>query len=291
MEVFLPSLDDQQEIIKILDNLNDKINFNEKKKESLEDISFALFNSWFSNFDPVKENIKGEKNGLFKNLNHLFPSSFKDTELSSIPSGWKIELLKDVIEKYIDNRGKTPPTIKNGIPLVEVKHINENSQFPNLKTDKYISKETFDNWFRQHVKKYDILISTVGTIGFTSIVFDTSFVIAQNILGFRTSNKSLSIYLFYLIKSRYFQYQMDSRLIETVQKSIKRKDLDDIPIIIPPVKLINKFSEIVENFLIKQFHLEKQNTILSNLLRILLPRLISGKLKFYDMKDSLVVNN
>ena len=84
---------------------------------------------------------------------------------------------------------------------------------------------------------------------------------------------------------------MDSRLIETVQKSIKRKDLDDIPIIIPPVKLINKFSEIVENFLIKQFHLEKQNTILSNLLRILLPRLISGKLKFYDMKDSLVVNN
>jgi hypothetical protein len=41
-------------------------------------------------------------------------------------------LLFDVLERTIDNRGKTPPFSETGYPLVEVKHIQSGRLYPVL---------------------------------------------------------------------------------------------------------------------------------------------------------------
>jgi len=286
-ECELPSLQDQKAIAHILGTLDDKIELNQKMNQTLEDIAKAIFKSWFVDFDPVRAKAEGRPTGLPPEISDLFPDELVDSEIGEIPKGWILSAFDDLVEEYIDNRGKTPPTENSGIPLVEIKHIYPNSLFPNLNTDKYVSKDTLESWFRKYVKKYDVLISTVGTIGLTSIVFNEEFAIAQNILGFRFKNESLSTFMFCMIKSMYFQNQINARLIETVQKSIKRKDLNTIPVLVPDENLIGRFFNIVNPLIERSYNNSCQNEVLSELRDTLLPKLISGELRIPDAEKFL----
>jgi len=286
-EFDLPLKSDQQAIAHILGTLDDKIELNQKMNQTLEDIAKAIFKSWFVDFDPVRAKAEGRPTGLPPEISDLFPDQLVDSGIGEIPKGWILSAFDDLVEEYIDNRGKTPPTENSGIPLVEIKHIYPNSLFPNLNTDKYVSKDTLESWFRKYVKKYDVLISTVGTIGLTSIVFNEEFAIAQNILGFRFKNESLSTFMFCMIKSMYFQNQINARLIETVQKSIKRKDLNTIPVLVPDENLIGRFFNIVNPLIERSYNNSCQNEVLSELRDTLLPKLISGELRIPDAEKFL----
>jgi type I restriction enzyme S subunit len=233
---------------------------------------------------PVKANFNANPNILAQHANTHFPNEFEHNEqLGWIPKGWERKSFKEVIDKYIDNRGKTPPLVNNGIPLIEVKHIPESSNFPSFKSEKQFSLETYNTWFRAHVEERDILISTVGTIGRTAYVKDTKFGIAQNILGLRFGKHVNPEYMFYYIKSHRFQYDMDARLITTVQASIKRKDLDTITILVPDGQIQNSFSEIINSILTQQFSKKLESEQLTKLRDTLLPKLISGELQIPDV--------
>ena len=273
-----PEIQIQKKICDYIKTIDKKIDVNKKMNKTYNDITNALFKSWFVDFDPVKVKLLGKTKGISDKISKIFPETFEESELGKIPKGWTVKLLKKVVDEYIDNRGKTPPLVKEGIPLIEVKNIHDNSQFPNLKTNKHVDLETFRNWFRKHVKKYDVIISTVGTIGLTTCVYDTNFVIAQNLLGLRFSNEAKSLYMFNLIKSNYFQRQIQSRLVETVQKSIKRKDLDNIPILVPSNEVCNEFFDLIKPSLEKQFKNEQQNELLESLKNAILPKIINGEL-------------
>ena len=211
----------------------------------------------------------------------LFPDEFTfSNELGWIPKGWEVVRFKQIIEKYIDNRGKTPPLSKNGgIPLVEVKHIPENSVSPDLNTVKYVSKDTYDSWFRSHLKPDDIVISTVGTIGRICMAPKGEvFVIAQNLLGLRFNEQNTSpFFMYYQMDSFRFRHGVDARLVITVQASIKRKDLETIDLLSPPIAIQKKFETYVKPLMDKQK--DQQNKCLSNLRDTLLPKLLSGELR------------
>ena len=280
LKIKLPPKNEQDKITNFLDLIDEKIQLNKKINKTHEEFIQTIFKSWFVDFDPVRAKIEKKSTGLSKNLEDLFSDHFENSDLGEVPKNWKVELFESVVDKYIDNRGKTPPLSINGIPLIEVKHFDKNSPFPNLRTDKYVSQETFTTWFRDHIKKNDILISTVGSVGLTSFVFDENLAIAQNVLGLRFSKKFMSLYMFCLLKNTYFQRQISSRLVETVQKSIKRKDLNKIPILVPPKEICEKFAEIIIVHLEQQFNNEIQNTVLANLKKILQKELVLGKLRF-----------
>ena len=83
--------------------------------------------------------------------------------------------------------------------------------------------------------------------------------------------------MFYLMKSEKFIFDMEARVVETVQKSIKRKDLEKIPLLIPTLELQNLFSKFVIPFVIKQNNSE--NTNLEKIRNDLLPKLLSGEIQ------------
>ena len=85
--------------------------------------------------------------------------------------------------------------------------------------------------------------------------------------------------MFYTIKAHRFQYDMDARLVTTVQSSIKRKDLNTIPILKPPFELLEEFSSICDNNLKFQFQKKMVIGTLTKLRDTLLPKLISGELR------------
>jgi len=148
-----------------------------------------------------------------------------------------LELFVSVLEKNIDNRGKTPPLSPTGYPLIEVKHIQEDRLYPVFEDTKYVDQETWDTWFRAHLKPGDILFSTVGSVARSCMVPEKpKFCIAQNVLGFRVNRaKADPRFLYYAINDSFFQHEVHGRTIETVQKSIKVHDLKTCRIPLPPL--------------------------------------------------------
>jgi type I restriction enzyme S subunit len=283
LPIILPSVGIQNKISKQVSALNDKIKINSNINQTLEEMAQAIFKSWFADFDPVKAKMLGEQpEGMDAATAALFPDKLVESELGLIPEGWELKPFKKVIDKYIDNRGKTPPLAEDGIPLIEVKHIPANSNFPNFNTEKKFTEQTYSTWFRAHVEPKDILISTVGTIGRTSFVKDTRFGIAQNVLGLRFGEVTTPEYMFFTIKAHRFQHDMEARLVTTVQSSIKRKDLDTIDILIPPLAIQGIFSELVSSFLDTQFSKMQENLALEKLRDTLLPKLLSGGISLID---------
>ncbi len=303
-----------QNTIDQLSSLDKKIQLNTQINQTLEQIAQALFKSWFVDFDPVRAKVQALSDGLsleqaelaamqaisgktpeeLTALSQTQPDRYAElaetakafpcemVEVSNsiyIPKGWKIKYFNEIIDTYIDNRGKTPPIEKQGIPLLEVKHLPKNSVFPDLNTTKYISNDTYENWLRNKPEALDIMLSTVGTVGRVNLVpTNNKIAIAQNILGFRFNlEKATQIYMFYLMKSEKFIFDMEARVVETVQKSIKRKDLEKIPLLIPTLELQNLFSKFVIPFVIKQNNSE--NTNLEKIRNDLLPKLLSGEIQ------------
>ena len=78
-----PQKEIQQRIASILSSLDEKIEINRRINANLEQQAQALFNSWFVDFEP------------FKN------QSFVESEFGMIPEGWKIGKLEELIDiKY-----------------------------------------------------------------------------------------------------------------------------------------------------------------------------------------------
>lgn len=233
-------------IAKTLGDLDDKIHLNNQINQTLESIAQALFKSWFIDFDPVRAKIVAKQEGNnpefaamcvisgksevelqqmaeddlaeLRATAALFPDELVESELGEVPKGWEVTRFSNIVEKYIDNRGKTPPIQSEGIPLLEVKHLPEFSLNPDLNTDKKVSLETFNTWFRAHLQENDLIMSTVGTIGRLCIVpANRTLAIAQNILGLRFKlNKVNPLFMYYQMNSAKFRNDVDARLVITV---------------------------------------------------------------------------
>ena len=143
--------------------------------------------------------------------------------------------LGDCIGFIIDNRGKNPPLSDSGYELIETNMISSNNKYPDFdKVTKYVSEDTYNNWFRKgHPKIGDILISTVGNIGKVAIVNEDKGCIAQNLIGLRVNEKIIAEYLYYFLIKKDTQEQILSLNIGSVQPSIKVPHLLNLEIKIP----------------------------------------------------------
>ena len=160
---------------------------------------------------------------------------YKPSELGEIPDDWEVVELGSCIKLVVDNRGKTPPLSTNGFPMLEVNAVYKQGRSPNLeKVTKYVSKTTFENWFRDgHPIAGDILVVTVGSAGETSFVNAEGYCIAQNLIGLRLRNNFDKGFIYYLTTFFPFKKQVDAVLMGAVQPSLKVPHLKKFRLLIP----------------------------------------------------------
>nr|WP_243648084.1 restriction endonuclease subunit S [Acidipila rosea] len=103
----IPSLSEQRAIARILGTLDDKIELNRKRNETLEAMARALFQSWFVDFDPVRAKAEGRDPGLPADIAALFPDSLEESTIGEIPTGWTVEQIGTLTEVI---GGTTPST-------------------------------------------------------------------------------------------------------------------------------------------------------------------------------------
>ena len=99
IEAAFPPVAEQKAIAAVLGALDDKIELNRRMNATLEAMARALFQSWFVDFDPVRAKLDGRKPiGLDETTAALFPNSFQESSLGTIPHGWEVKTLGEVIE-------------------------------------------------------------------------------------------------------------------------------------------------------------------------------------------------
>ena len=206
----LPPLTIQQKIAEILSSFDDKIDLLHRQNKTLESLALTLFRHYFI------DNPKRDE--------------------------WELGKLGDYV-KIIDNRGKTPPftTDITPYPLIEVNALSDDSMLINYDiVRKYVIKETYQKWFREHIKQYDILFSTVGSIGEVAMLLDNKGCIAQNVIGFRARDIS-PFYLYEWLK--YMQQEIKEFDIGSVQPSIKVTHFVEKQIYKPDSKILESFDK------------------------------------------------
>ena len=224
--------------------------------------------------NEINNNLEEQLSALFVNM---FGHSIDSLDNSDIKLG-------DLIES-VDNRGKTPPLSDEptDYPIIDVRALSGNSRIIDYTNcTKYVSKETYNNWFRSgHPKEYDILISTVGSLAEMKIFLGTIGCIAQNVVGFRTKGIS-PLYLYQYLN--YIKNDLVAYNIGSVQPSIKVTHIIKHSIYVASKEDIEIFDSIARNITKKIFANCQENEALKQMRDALLPKLMSGELDASNIK-------
>ncbi len=141
------------------------------------------------------------------------------------------ELLSDIV----DNRGKTCPTANTGIPLIATNCIHNDLLYPAYEKVRYVSRQTYETWFRGHPKPGDLIFVTKGTPGRVCMAPDpVDFCIAQDMVAVRANpNKVYPKYLFALLRSPNVQTRIEQMHVGTLIPHFKKGDFDKLLLPVP----------------------------------------------------------
>ncbi len=145
--------------------------------------------------------------------------------------------LSETTKFIVDNRGKTVPTTDVGIPLIATNCIDNRNLYPVYEKLRYVSQETYDNWFRSHPKPMDIILTLKGSQnGAVNLVPDpVDFCIAQDMVALRVDETKIdNLYLFAALRSEEIQDQIKTLDVSGVIPHFKKSDFDKLEIPLPP---------------------------------------------------------
>lgn len=153
--------------------------------------------------------------------------------------------LTDCLDFIVDNRGKTVPTTDNGIKLIATNCILNNSLYPVYEKIRYVSQDTYDNWFRAHPLPGDIIFVNKGTPGKVCLVPEKiDFCFAQDMMAFRVKKEIYNKYLFAILRSPKIQNQISNSTVGTLIPHFKKEQLKDIYVPVINYNLQKKIGDV-----------------------------------------------
>jgi type I restriction enzyme S subunit len=149
-------------------------------------------------------------------------------------SEWKEYLLSEVIDKFIDYRGKTPTKTTHGIPLITAKIVKAGRI---LEANEFISENDYDSWMTRGLPEVnDVVLTTEAPLGEVALLKDKKVALAQRIITLRGIKEIVdNIFLKYYFQSKDGQHELQSRASGTTVFGIKSSVLQEVPILLPPL--------------------------------------------------------
>ena len=131
---------------------------------------------------------------------------------------------------------------------------------------KFVDEEVFTNGFRKGtIKKGDVLIPTVGTIGNASYSKLDRGAIAQNLIALRANNQNDSLFLYYFLTDPNTKKALLNLDIGGVQPSIKVPHLLGMQVVFPPLLEQQAIASVLSAFDEKIELLREQNKTLEEM--------------------------
>ncbi len=258
-----PDIQKQRRIADVLSAYDDLIENNNKRIALLEKAAQELYKEWF-----VRFRFPGHENTKFVN---------------GLPEGWEIKPLGEITDIGSSKRVYLSDYIANGVPFYRSKEIIQLSEGQDISEPLYISDEVYKNFQKKFgaPRKYDILITSVGTIGRSYLSDGHAFYFKDgNLTWLKTCNSpELATMIYCWLNCEQGKQTLSLLTIGTSQSALTIENLRKIKIVIPVPQILNFFAEKVMNINNQKDYLKKQKQNLIKQRDLLLPRLMSGKLE------------
>ena len=185
----------------------------------------------------VPQDVNDEPaNELLKRINPKAEIITDNGHYQKLPEGWTICKLKDICSKLVDGDHNPPKGTKETteyLMLSAQNIVNDNIVYTN--GVRYLNHDTFETSDkRTKVMQGDLLITIVGTLGRSCVFSDNKKITLQRSVACLTP----------LIYNHFLKYYMDSSSIQkymttnakgTAQKGFYLNQLEQLPIMIPPL--------------------------------------------------------
>jgi len=177
---------------------------------------------------------------------------------------WKEYELQDVVEKFIDYRGKTPEKTSTGIPLVTAKVVKNGKIQP---PDEFIAAENYTAWMRRGYPEInDVVMTTEAPLGEVALLKDKNVALAQRIIVFRGKQELCdNAFLKYYLQGPYGQDELQGRASGTTVEGIKASELRKIKVFLPPLPEQRAIAGVLSSLDDKIDLLHRQNKTLEGM--------------------------
>lgn len=225
VELPVPSIEKQRELVKEYHTITDRIKLNEQLNQNLEDTAQSIYKEWFVNFEFPDENGKPYKSNGGEMVYY---------EELGIPIGWKVGKLSDIMEY---SKERVTLSELNIDTYISTENMIENrggvSKANSLPTVINVSKFTKDNILISNIRPYFKKIWLAEFNGGCS----------NDILCIKSKNENPLYLYFVLEQDSFFDYVMAG----SKGTKMPRGDKDWIlqyPIVLPSPNHLKVFSKI-----------------------------------------------
>lgn len=247
----LPPLDEQNRIVKKIEELLPLVDEYGRDQEQLEKINKDF---------PVQM----EKSLLHEAISgKIVPQRDDEPEVEQlgespeevpfeIPKKWKWVRMSDILTKLTDGEHKTPKYREEGVPFLSAKNISSGKI--DFSQTKFISKEDFEIFKKRcNPQKGDILLSKVGTTGVPAIVEeDRDFGLFVSVALLKPDSSLIrSDFLYYQILSPHVQQQAKNNTRGVGNKNWVLKDIAKTLVVLPPLEEQKRIVEKLDKLMLK----------------------------------------
>jgi type I restriction enzyme S subunit len=269
LPVRVPPLATQRKIAAILSAYDDLIENNSRRIRILEEMAERIYHEWFLNFRyPGYEGVP-----------------LVDSELGSIPVGWRVSPLR-VLCEYVADGDWIESKDQGGddYRLLQVANIGVGC-FRETGTYRFIGAETFDRLRCTEVCVGDVLVSRmpdpVGRAWFVDRLGERA-ITAVDVAIARPRAVSGRFLAFTLNSATLLRYAAQ-RASGTTRARITRKDLERFPVLVADPSVQARFTEVLERLGELTTTMRVQTVRLTAGRDLLVPRLISGAVDVEDL--------
>ena len=255
LEIKVPPYDGQRKIAGVLKALDDKIYLNTVINKHLEQQAYALYKSWFVDFEPFG---------------------------NTVPSDWLNGIVDDLAAKIVC--GKTPSTKISeyygaDVPFITIPDMHNNTYV--VATERRLSKIGANSQSGKILPVNSICVSCIGTAGLVSLVSVPS-----------QTNQQINSIIPKEEISPYYIYLLMKTLSETINKlgqsgstivNLNKSQFGKIPVLIPTIACLLEFNQLVEPLFRMILSHQRENLRLAEVRNTLLPKLMSGEVDVSDL--------
>ncbi len=293
-ELILPPLEEQRAIAHILGTLDDKIELNRKRNETLEAMARALFQSWFVDFDPVRakaamrrehprwtdaEVCRAALPTLAPEIAALFPDSFENSALGDIPKGWRVGSLSDVAFLNPESWSRTTkPEIIRYIDLA-------NTKWGRIEAITVYSKEDAPSRAQRVLRCGDTIVGTVRPGNGSNALIAEDGLTGSTGFAVLRPRKSECREFIYLTATAQDNIESLAHLADGgAYPAVRPEVVIAKQIVMPPDAVIANFAKLTEPLISRLAQGERESNTLAALRDTLLPKLISGELRIKNVE-------
>jgi len=244
-----------------------------KQNQILEKIIQAIFKSWFIDFE-----FPNQKGSPYRSSK----GKMKHSILGEVPEDWQVMTLTDAADVVDCLHAKKPSEQREGKLLLQVFNINNDASI-DLSKKYLISESDYVLWTsRIEVKEGDCVITNAGRVGAVAqIPAGMNAAIGRNMTAIRCKPNVISLtYLIQYLLSAYTKNEIyKNKDSGTVFDTLNVRGIIKLKIIVPPLKIVERFDQIVKPLHHLKEIIADQSHTLTTLRDTLMPKLLSGKIQ------------